>query len=104
MEGVEMIVIASGRHTGKTANLINESAATGCVIVTIDERTSVYLKQLAKQMGKKIPEPITHLDLLMGNNRGSELRIPGLLMDDTDVFLRRFTSIPIKTIVVNTEN
>lgn len=98
-----MKVIASGRQTGKTTKLVEESAETGAVIVTIDSWTRKYVESLAKSLSLKIPMPITYNEFLSGSAFHSGRTIPAVLIDDFEQLLARFTSTPINTITTSVE-
>ena len=85
-----MWFIHGGRATGKTTILLKQSAATGIPIMTaIYERISMY-KDMARDMGIKIPQPIFWS---YGRRLLSEGRYPladgRVLIDDVEIFLDR---------------
>lgn len=54
-----MKLINGGRSTGKTVKLIITSEMTGYPIVTSTETSVNYIKNMANEMGCKIPEPVS---------------------------------------------
>ena len=54
-----MTVYIAGRQTGKTTHLIWVSAMTGAVIVAPTYQMVKHIDQLARELGLKIPPPIS---------------------------------------------
>ena len=54
-----MTVYITGRQTGKTTHLIWVSAKTGAVIVAPTYQMVKYIDQMARELGLKIPPPIS---------------------------------------------
>jgi hypothetical protein len=97
-----MKVIAGDRGTGKTVALIRESAKTGAYIVVAHQRLASWTAEKAREMGLKIPFPITFDEFLDGRStygRGMEYHV---LIDDVNLLLLRLArSIPIDGFSVN---
>ena len=53
-----MLIINSGRGSGKTVFLIELSAATGRRIIVLNQKRADYIKDLAKEIGFTIPAPL----------------------------------------------
>lgn len=98
-----MIVIASGRKTSRTTQLIHMSAEAikeGKVnyIVVVDHRRAVIVAQKAKEMGLIIEFPLTFDEFYAQRYHGRN--IDHFLIDDADCLLQYMSSVPIKAIVV----
>lgn len=57
-----MIVYITGRQTGKTTHLIRVSAKTGAIIVVPTYQMVRYIDQMARELGLRIPPPISVVD------------------------------------------
>ena len=57
-----MTVYIAGRQTGKTTHLIGISAKTGAVIVAPTYQMVKYIDQMARELGLRIPPPISVVD------------------------------------------
>jgi len=97
-----MKVIVGGRQTGKTTALIRQSAETGFYIVTDSQRSVVRIERQAKSMGLSIPIPLTYDEFIDHDYVGRG--IDGLLIDDADRFLERFSYTPIVAVSLNVES
>lgn len=71
-----MKLLVKKRGTGKTTGLIYASEATGYPIVVHNEVTLKLIEDMAKQLGCKIPEPMTVHEL---RKRGRYFNKPVLL-------------------------
>lgn len=78
-----MYFIHGGRATGKTTMLLQQSAMTGVPIMTTNYHRIAIYKDLAKQMGLKIPEPI----LWRNRQEGQGFDRHQVLIDDGEMFL-----------------
>lgn len=83
------------RASGKTTMLIKESAETGKPIIVANNMRVNDLAQQAKEMGLRIPEPVSVSRWITNNYRGDKSRIlkkaresGGFLIDDLDCILR----------------
>lgn len=68
-----MRILATGRQTGKTTNLILRSALTGAVIITPTEHQAEFIEQQAKIMGVKLNKPMTMQQMLKGGAFGNRM-------------------------------
>lgn len=76
------------RASGKTTLLIKESAKTGRPIIEPNTASARYVEEQARNMGLKIPEPISATSWNSGYYRGSNFnRIDGFLIDELDSVL-----------------
>ena len=86
------------RNMGKTTTLIKMSAATGDYIVSKNFATADKIHKEAREMGLRIPLPITYNCFL---ERDYSSRISGFLFDDVDIFLQSISYVPINVITVS---
>lgn len=61
-----MTVYVAGRQAGKTVFLIQQSARTGAVIVAPNSQMVRYIDSMARDLGLRIPPPITVSDWIRG--------------------------------------
>lgn len=61
-----MTVYVAGRQAGKTVFLIQQSARTGAVIVAPNSQMVRYIDSIARDLGLRIPPPITVSDWIRG--------------------------------------
>lgn len=92
-----MEIIIKQRGKGKTHEMLQLSSKIGHTIVCYDKDETFRIKELAKDMGLTIPEPITYRELKGGLYDHRHL---GLLIDNADDFLQSFTSSPISAITL----
>ena len=84
------------RASGKTTLLIKESAKTGRPIIEPNTASARYVEEQARNMGLKIPEPISATSWNSGYYRGSNFnRIDGFLIDELDSVLASIFGKPI---------
>ena len=84
------------RASGKTTLLIKESAKTGRPIIEPNTASVRYVEKQARNMGLKIPEPISATSWNSGYYRGSNFnRIDGFLIDELDSVLANIFGRPI---------
>ena len=84
------------RVSGKTTLLIKESAKTGRPIIAATQVAVRNIESMAKDMGIKIPEPISATSWCSGYYRGSNFsRIDGFLIDEVDSVLANIFGKPI---------
>lgn len=57
-----MTVYITGRQTGKTSHLIKISEKTGAVIVAPTYQMVRYIDQMARELGLRIPPPVSVVD------------------------------------------
>jgi hypothetical protein len=102
-----MKVIASGRKTSRTTQLIercNEINSKGdlCYIICHTHGEAYRIAQKAKELGYNIPFPIDYVEFLRHEYSGQTIR--AFLIDNADFLLQSLTPIPIDTIVVHKES
>ena len=84
------------RVSGKTTLLIKESTKTGRPIIEPNTASARYVEEQARNMGLKIPEPISATSWNSGYYRGSNFnRIDGFLIDELDSVLANIFGRPI---------
>lgn len=99
-----MKVITGDRGTGKTAELIKESAKTGAYIVVSNRHIANYVAQMAKDLNLQIRFPITFDELFHGSLRTKGLANIHLLIDDVDSLINKILGhYWIDSITCNTE-
>jgi hypothetical protein len=94
-----MKIIMGGRASGKTTEVIKESAEKGFYIVcpTIRHAQSIFCK--AKEMGLNIPYPLTIEEFIDRKYYGKNIK--GFIFDDLDTSLQIITHAHIETIILN---
>lgn len=98
-----MLIIASGRKTSRTTQLIEMSAEAeqqgkvNYIIVANPEQAYSVAKK-AKELNLNIGFPITYDEFL--NHKYFGKNIDHFLIDNADHLLQKLTSVPIKAIVV----
>lgn len=92
-----MKLITGKKGSGKTTELITESAATGRTIVTQSDRSAKALFEAARAEGIRIPYPMTYDNFIAQNY---DWRLPGLLIDDLDDLLKRLSRVPVYAVTV----
>lgn len=97
-----MNIIIGKRCSGKTTELIKESAEKQIYILVGTRHRAEALANRAKDMGLDIPFPVTIEEYLKGSKfRGSCIRRDGLLIDDADDVLQQiFAGIPIREVTI----
>ena len=84
------------RASGKTTLLIKESAKTQRPIIEPNTASARYVEEQARNMGLKIPEPISATSWNSGYYRESNFnRIDGFLIDELDSVLANIFGRPI---------
>lgn len=92
------------RGSGKTTLLIEESAKTGRPIIEPNTASARYVEEQARNMGLKIPEPISATSWNSGYYRGSNFnRIDGFLIDELDSVLANIFEKPIMNVTYTPE-
>ena len=77
-----MNIIAGGRQTGKTLQLINMSAGNKIPIIVLNEVRKQQLKDYANRLGTDIPEPITI------NGLTKKVHLKDVYIDDAEYVLQ----------------
>ena len=84
------------RGAGKTENLLVRSAGYGATIVAHSDYSVRYIKDLAKEFGLQIPEPISLERFLHSRTYYKN----GILLDDVDLYLNQL--LPYNVLAVTT--
>ena len=84
-----MNIIIGKRGSGKTTELIRESAEEKIYILTATKRRAREILEAAKRLNLTIPHPIT-VDEYLSNDtyRGPVVKRGGILIDDADYVLQ----------------
>ena len=88
------------RQDGKTVDLIKLSAKTGYYIACSSRKEAERVYTEANRLGFKIPFPLTFANLQAKQYLGTG--IPGILLDNADLFLQRLYGEILKGISVTT--
>jgi len=96
-----MKIIVSGRGTGKTTTLIQQSAKEGHYIICHSTREASRICSVAKRMRLHIPMPITYGEFL--NRRYYGRGITGFLIDDLDMLLAELSPVLVYTFTITQE-
>ena len=96
-----MKVIARGRNSGKTMEIIKESALTGSYILVRDHSEVEIIAQLAQQMNLSIPYPVTVSEMSLGRIQGTSLKRDGVLVDNAGQVLEQLIGTKINTLSVS---
>ena len=95
-----MKIIMRGRRNGKTTELIKMSAENGGYIVCRSHNAASMIKKQSKEMGLKIPYPITYAELLRKSYYAKGVK--KLYIDDVDELLRTLTrGVEVEAITIN---
>lgn len=81
-----MKIILGGRASRKTTKLIQESAETGCRILTHKKETAREIWWQAQSLGYDIPIPLSVMDLQRIETK-AEIKKQGILIDDLETTL-----------------
>lgn len=95
-------VIARGRNTGKTIELIKHSAETGAYIVCQSEQQASHLQRQARELGFDIPFPLTYREFL--SNRYLAGGIKSFAIDNAEMLLQEISRVPITAVTINDES
>jgi len=93
-----MKILVGGRGIGKTYQLICESSAQQLYIVCRSKYEATRIFDVANQMKKSIPFPITYEEFINKEYYGKRIR--GFLIDDANELLQYMTLVPIMTITI----
>lgn len=95
-----MKIISKGRRNGKTTELIRMCAERGGYIVCRSNNAALMIKRQSKEMGLKIPYPITYAELLHKNYYAKGVK--KLYIDDANELLRTLTrGVEVEAITIN---
>lgn len=90
-----MKIIARQRGKGKTTMLILKSAITGKRILVHNSTVANNLFYRAKELGVKIPNPISVYDLEKERIKGTSISRDGVLVDNIELVLQELLKIKI---------
>ena len=94
-----MEVIMGGRGSGKTKKLIQLSSSSWKYIVCKDEKEIERITDFAREMGLRIPFPITYRDFLEKKYYGRGIK--GFLIDNADMLIQNLSPVvPIDVITI----
>lgn len=96
-----MKVIARGRCSGKTMELVKESAMTGSYILVRDRSMVQEVEKLAIKMNLKIPYPITPDEIQRGKAYGTSIKRDGVLVDNAELVLQQLLGVKINALTVS---
>lgn len=97
-----MKVIARGRCSGKTMEIIKESALTGSYILVRNHSEVERIAQLAQQMNLSIPYPVTVSEISLGRIQGTSIKRDGILVDNAELVLQQMIGAEINTLTIST--
>ncbi|EMW5424194.1 replicase [Enterococcus faecalis] len=100
-----MKIIARDRGTGKTTELVKESARTGQYILAANKGHVQSIEQIAKKAGVTIPYPVT-VDEIVSMDRftcASSIQRDGLLVDEAIMVLSKLIGLKITGVTISLE-
>lgn len=98
-----MRVISRNKNSGKTDALISIAGEKFAYIVVADNRRATEVERRAKEMGVKIPFPLTHDEFRRGSFYGRG--IGAFVIDDVDDLVRSMAgNVPVLAISVTETN
>lgn len=97
-----MQIIVSGRRSGKTTKLIKLCAEKGGLIVCANVQRVESIAKMAREMGLKIPQPITFDELRERQYYGTGVK--QFYIDDAEYLLQYLTPVPIVAITMSKED
>ncbi|KAJ62331.1 replicase [Enterococcus faecalis] len=100
-----MKIIAKGRGTGKTTELVKESARTGQYILASNKSHVQAIEQIAKRIGVNIPYPVTVEEIVMMDRFtfDSSIQRDGLLVDEAIMVLSKLIGLKITGATISLE-
>ena len=103
-----MKIIAKGRGTGKTTELVKESARTGQYILAANKAHVQAIERIAKKAGVTIPYPVTvdeivRTDRLWGSSVHRSIQRDGLLVDEAIMVLSKLIGLKITGATISLE-
>lgn len=87
-----MKVVVGGRRSGKTRRLIELCAEYGGYMVVRSHREAHRVAQMARELGLRIPFPISHGELL---SSGCSAGVRQLWFEEPAAFLSQLTNVPV---------
>lgn len=91
-----MRLIAGGRRTGKTSELIKYAAANNAYIVCRSVSMCKEIASMAHDMNLVISFPLTYQEFLEKKYYGKFIH--SFCIDDIDLFLQSLTNVPIEMV------
>lgn len=92
-----MKIIRANRGAGKTTELIKQSSAEGKHIICHSRNAVLYIEDLARQMERWIPKPMTVGDL----QRSRGLKMEAVLVDEINLVLPQLLGVQVDTITTS---
>ena len=96
---METLILPRGK--GKTYELIKRSSSDGGEIVCQNKVEVLRVKHEAREMGVKIPNPITYDEFINHKYRGRNIK--EFYIDNVDIFIQTLSHIPIGIISLTTQ-
>jgi len=96
-----MKIIARGRNTGKTMEIIKESASSGNYILVRNHHEAQKLFQLAQEMKLSIPLPVTVSEISLGRIQGTSIKRDGIIVDNAELVLQQLIGAEINTLTIS---
>ncbi|KAF1295170.1 hypothetical protein BAU15_05305 [Enterococcus sp. JM4C] len=90
-----MKIISGARRSGKTAQLIKESAETGRYILVRSTSEVDSLVRLARELNVSMPYPVTISEVTNGKTKGSSMEREGILVDNAMNVLQELLQVKI---------
>ncbi len=97
-----MKIIARGKQSGKTTELVKESARTGRYILVFSNSHAKIISSIAKNLGLNIPYPVT-VDEIRNVGKCSSIVRDGLLVDEAIMVLRALIGFEIAGVTIPIE-
>ena len=98
-----MDVIVTGRQGGKTTQLIRRAAEQFAYIVCPDREQVQFIQQQARQMGLKIPQPITWDDFIQRRWHGRGIR--AFMLDNLDACIQSMArGVPVTAVTLTDDS
>lgn len=87
------------RGSGKTTMVIKKSAETGARIITHNSMTAYIINKQAKDLGYKIPKPMSIRTYLNKKERHNN----GIILDELELILSNLIHDKIEMVTINTK-
>jgi hypothetical protein len=94
-----MKIIGKPSGGGKTLELIKMSHLTSNYIVCSSKKEAGMVEDMAKELGYKIPLPITYDEFINKKYYGKNIK--GFLIDDADMLLQYISEVKIVAITLD---
>lgn len=96
-----MKIIARGRRTGKTMEVIRESARTGNYILVSNQFQAKNVFKLSLEMGVSIPYPLTVSEMEKGSIQRTSVKRDGIIVDNADYILQQLLGVKVNTMTIS---